>query len=331
MLQVSNVSFSYQDKQVLSNISFAVNKGQHLAIMGESGSGKSTLLKAIFGQLHLNSGHITWKDNPLLGPLYNLIPGASFMKYVSQDFDLMPFTTVAENIGEHLSVFERDTHAARIAELLQVIGLEAYAKEKVKNLSGGQKQRVALARALAQEPELLLLDEPFSNIDQFKKNELRYRLFPYLKEKGITILTATHDSEEVLPFADTVLVLRNGQLEDFQTLHKLYKNPKNKYVASLFGVVNELPLQLLKEYAELDTSILVYPHEFEISNKSGLEVQVTNRHFKGNHYLIEAVSENGHSIFFEHKVALQPDIKVFLNVSLQLVNSRLKLAVPHGS
>jgi ABC-type sulfate/molybdate transport systems ATPase subunit len=324
MLDVQNISFSYNKDVVLSKVSFSIEKGKHLSIMGESGSGKSTLLKAIFGQLHLNEGSISWKNKPLLGPNFNLIPGESFIKYVSQDFDLMPFTTVVENIGEHLSVFEQESHEERIAELLKLIGLEAFALEKVKNLSGGQKQRVALARAIAQEPELLLLDEPFSNIDQFKKNELRYRLFPYLKEKGISVLTATHDSNDVLSFADDILALKDGQIEDYQPTQQLFKSPKNKYVASLFGVVNEVPLQALKDYAEANTSILVYPHEFEISNKSGLEVYVANTHFKGDYYLIESVSAFGQTVFFNNRLPIKANTKVFLNVSLQLVNSRLR-------
>ncbi|MEO0570673.1 MAG: ABC transporter ATP-binding protein [Bacteroidota bacterium] len=324
MLAVTNITFSYGNHPVLKNISFDLLKGKYLAIMGESGSGKSTLLKAIFGELYLNGGSISWKNKQLLGPDYNLIPGESFIKYVSQDFDLMPFTTVSENIGEHLSVFEQESHKSRTAELLNLIGLEAYAFEKVKNLSGGQKQRVALARAIAQEPELLLLDEPFSNIDQFKKNELRYRLFPYLKEKGISVLTATHDSNDVLSFADEIVVLKDGEIEDYQSTQHLFKNPKNKYVASLFGVVNQVPLKALKEYAETNTSILIYPHEFEISNKSGLEVYVVNSHFKGDYYLIEGVSEFGQTIFFNNPLTLKPNTKVFLNVSLQLVNLRLQ-------
>lgn len=324
MLNVTDITFSYKDLPVLSNISFEVDKGKHMAIMGESGSGKSTLLKAVYGLLHLNGGTISWDGQPMLGPNYNLVPGESFVKYVSQDFDLMPFTTVAENIGEHLSVFEQESHETRILELLNLIGLQTYANEKVKHLSGGQKQRVALARAIAQEPEVLLLDEPFSNIDQFKKNELRYRLFPYLKEKGITVLTATHDSNDVLSFADDIMVLKNGKIEDYQNTIQLFKRPKNKYVASLFGVINELPVKALKAYSGLDTSILVYPHEFEISNKSGLEVYVANNHFKGDYYLIEGVSDEGEAIFFNNKHALQVHTKVFLNISLQLVNSRLK-------
>ena len=327
MLKAVDISFSYQDHPVLNRISFTIEKGGHLAVMGESGSGKSTLLKAVYGLLHLDNGSISWGDKPLLGPNYQLVAGEAFIKYVSQDFDLMPFTSVAENIGQFLSVFEQEQHEERIAELIALVGLEPYQDTHVKNLSGGQKQRVALARALAEEPEILLLDEPFSHIDQFKKNELREKLFPYLKEKGITVLTASHDSADVLPYTDSILVLRNGAIEDYQTTQALFNNPRNKYVASLFGAVNELPLKLLKEYAEINASILVYPHEFELSKKSGLAVTVIANYFKGNHYLVKGESQEGHEVFFQSKVAFKAGITLFLNISLQLVNQRIRQSV----
>ncbi|MDT0606377.1 ABC transporter ATP-binding protein [Croceitalea rosinachiae] len=324
MLNVGNISFSYQDELILKEITFTLEEAKHLAIMGESGSGKSTLLKAIYGLLELDEGNIHWKNNEVLGPSYNLVPGEKYMKYVAQDFDLMPFTSVSENIAEYLSAFEMETHQARIDELLSVIEMEDYADIKVKNLSGGQQQRVALARALAQEPEVLLLDEPFSSIDQFKKNELRYRLFPYLKEKGITVINASHDPNDVLPFADETIVLKNGAVLAHEPTLELYQKPKKKYTASLFDIVNQIPVSLLKEYGTGDNVILVYPHEFEISKASGFEVYVVNNHFKGSHYLIEGLSNNGLSVFFTNRHALKVSSQVFLNVSLQLVNKRLQ-------
>lgn len=325
MLTIKNISFSYQENPVLKDISFSIEKGSHLSIMGESGSGKSTLLKAIYGLLDLGDGEIFWNTHKVLGPSFNLVPGEKFMKYVAQDFDLMPFTSVTENIAEYLSVFEQENHKNRIKELLEVIEMTSFADVKVKNLSGGQQQRVALARALAQEPEVLLLDEPFSSIDQFKKNQLRHRLFPYLKEKGITVLNATHDPSDVLSFADTLLVLKNGETLAYDSILKLYQKPREKYVASLFGHVNELPISLLKEYSEVDASILIYPHEFEISASSGFEVYIVNNHFKGSHYLIEGVSENSQTIFFTNPNAIKPNAHVYLNVSLALINKRMVL------
>ena len=173
MLQVKNISFSYNKQVILENISFSVGAGDYMSIIGESGSGKSTLLKLLYGTYDLKKGHIFWKEQEILGPKYNLVVGPEFMKYVAQEFDLMPFISVSENIGAFLSNFYPEEKQERINELLDVVELMDFAHTKVKNLSGGQKQRVALARAIANQPEILLLDEPFSHIDNFKKQSLR--------------------------------------------------------------------------------------------------------------------------------------------------------------
>ena len=125
MLQVKNISFSYKESPILNNISFEVKQGEHVSIIGESGSGKSTLLKLLYGTYDLNEGQIFWKDKTILGPKYNLIIGPEYMKYVAQEFDLMPFTSVAENIGEFLSNFYPEEKQERITELLKVVELEA--------------------------------------------------------------------------------------------------------------------------------------------------------------------------------------------------------------
>ena len=208
MLQVNNISFEYsKEKEVLKNISFQLSAGEHLCVMGESGSGKSTLLKAIYGLLDLKNGTLFWKEHQILGPAFHLVPGMDFFKYVAQDFDLMPYTSVAENIQKFLSRFYPEKAQKRTEELLDVIEMTEFANQKVKDLSGGQQQRVAIARALAKEPELILLDEPFSQIDNFKKNSLRRKLFSYLKEKNISCIVATHDGNDALSFADQMICL----------------------------------------------------------------------------------------------------------------------------
>ncbi|MEM9649211.1 MAG: ATP-binding cassette domain-containing protein, partial [Bacteroidota bacterium] len=216
-------------------------------------------------------------------------------------------------------------HEARIQELLQLIELEQFAKVKVKNLSGGQQQRVALARVLAQEPEVLLLDEPFGHIDNFKRNSLRRNLFAYLKAKKITVLTASHDPNDVLPYADNIMVLRQGRTIAHQKTKKLFRNPPDYYTASLFGEVNEVPISILKSYAEIDASVLIYPHEFLPSKKSGLEVTVTDSFFKGEHYLTKSKNEEGIVIYFNCQKRLKPGDTVFLNVSLDTINNRLNI------
>ena len=213
MLQVNTISFQYHtDKSVLHNINFTLQKGEHLCVMGESGCGKSTLLKAIYGLLDLNEGTLFWNDIQILGPAHHLVPGVDFFKYVAQDFDLMPFTSVSENIKKFLSRFYPKEAEERTQKLLEVIEMTEFANEKVKNLSGGQTQRVSIARALAKEPELLLLDEPFSQIDNFKKSSLRRNLFTYLKEKNIACIIATHDGNDALSFADKMIVIKNNEV-----------------------------------------------------------------------------------------------------------------------
>jgi len=324
MLKVDLTSFSYDNLPVLKDVSFKAEKGEHVSIIGESGCGKSTLLKIIYGLLHIEGGTVFWGNNQVMGPNYNLVPGESYMKYLSQDFDLMPFTTVAENVSQYLSAFEPEELKERTAELLEMIEMTPFAKTKVKNLSGGQQQRVALARVLAQEPEVLLLDEPFSHIDKFRKNSLRRNLFSYLKKQGITVLTATHDHNDILPYSDRIIVLKDQKIIMDENTQTLYQNPKDLYVASLFGEASLIPIQLIKPYAEINTSVLVYPHEFKVSKDNGLKVYVKYSYFKGSHYLIEAAINKKDMVYFNFDKALEPDTEMFLNVSIETINLRLK-------
>lgn len=315
MLKVRNVSFQYDTKVVLKNISLELAPGEHLSIVGESGSGKSTLLKIIYGLYHIEKGKIHWDNKPLLGPNYNIVPGEEFIKYVAQDYDLMPFITVEENVGKFLSNFYPRKKKKRIAELLELVGLTTYAQVKPTDLSGGQQQRVALAKALAEQPKLLLLDEPFSNIDNFKKNRLRRQLFSYLKSENISCITATHDNMDSLAYADNTMVLKDGKILCNDDPKNLYANPKNKYVASLFGEVNELPEKYLIEKSTSAKKILLYPHQLTPSKVGPLKVRVKRSYFQGSHYLIESIIKST-PVFFNHPKALEIDQEVFLEAHL---------------
>ncbi|MFH4969356.1 ABC transporter ATP-binding protein [Gaetbulibacter sp. M240] len=299
MLQVKNLTFSYDTAPVLKNLSFDVAAGNHFAIIGESGSGKSTLLKLLYGTYDLNEGQIFWKDQEVLGPKFNLIIGPEFMKYVAQEFDLMPFTSVAENIGEYLSNFFPEKKKERTQELLNVVELEAFADTKVKLLSGGQKQRVAIARAIAKQPEILLLDEPFSHIDNFKKQSLRRNLFAYLKEKNITCIVATHDKEDVMAFSDDMIVIHDHKIMAQGTPKALYQNPENKLIAAFFNEFNLIDGQL------------IYAHQLQVVPKSKLKVTVNKSYYKGPFYLIEGLAGQD-KVFFEHKRALEKGTEVCL-------------------
>ncbi|MDT8415454.1 MAG: ABC transporter ATP-binding protein [Flavobacteriaceae bacterium] len=288
MLTVKNISFSYKQAPVISNISFEMKPGENVALVGESGSGKSTLLKLIYGNYDLDSGNIFWNHQELFGPKYNLVIGYDFIKYLSQEFDLMPFTTVAENIGKYLSPFHPENKQRRIEELIHVVELEEFTDTKVKWLSGGQKQRVALAQALAKQPELLLLDEPFSHIDSFKKQALRRKVFRFLKEQNISCLVATHDKNDVLGFADRVLVLHDQKIIENSSVEHLYQKPKSRWVAAFFG-----------EYNYIEPFGIVYAHQLKIVAHSPLKAVVKQCYFNGKNYLIEA-DFNATLIYIEH-------------------------------
>ena len=303
MLQVKNISFSYQEKPTINALSFELKKGKNLAVIGESGCGKSTLLKLIYGLHDLDEGQLFWNDIEVLGPKYHLIPGMDFMKYLAQDFDLMPFITVAENIGKYLSNVYAEKKKERIAALLEIVEMTDYANSKAKNLRGGQMQRVALAKVVAVEPEILLLDEPFSHIDNFRKNSLRRKLFSYLKEKQITTIFATHDSSDVLAFADEVLILKEGKLIEKDNPKTIYETPKSHYVASLFGDVNKI--DNFGKYG------LIYPHQLQIVAKSELKVVVVKSYYLGSHYLIEA-TDDSKTVFFESKSELTTGSFIYL-------------------
>ena len=302
MLRVKNISFKYQNEPVLKNINLDVEVGEHVCIIGESGSGKTTLLKLIYGEFDLNQGQIYWKNSEVLGPKYNLITGPDYMKYVAQEFDLMPFKTVEENIGEFLSRFYPKETQERTTELLEVVELKSFAKTKVNNLSGGQKQRVALARAIAKQPEIILLDEPFSHIDNFKKQSLRRNLFSYLKDKNISCIVATHDKNDVLSYADRIVVLSKGEIIATDTPKALYDNPKNTLIASFF-----------EEYNVINDDI-VYASQIKIVDDSNLKAIAKKSYFNGMNYLIEA-DFNSKSIFIEHDKVIKIGELIYFKIS----------------
>ena len=306
MLQVVNLSFSYGGSPlILKSIDFEIKPGAVLAVIGESGCGKSTLLKLIYGLLDADEGSVVWKSKPVLGPKNQLIPGNDNMKYLAQDFDLMVFTTVAENVGHFLSNVDWIKKQNRIDELLQVVELAEFKHTQVKNLSGGQMQRVALAKVLAQKPEVLLLDEPFSHIDNSRKNKLRRNLFAFIRRNQITTLIASHDNTDILSFADAILVLHEGKIVAFDSTLQVYNELKNKYVASLFDDCNDFEIN--------SQTFFAYPHQLRVVDFSELKVRVKQTYYQGKNYLIEGLCGEK-SIFFIHDNALSKDTILYLEV-----------------
>uniref|UniRef100_UPI004049A9E0 ABC transporter ATP-binding protein n=1 Tax=Flavobacterium sp. TaxID=239 RepID=UPI004049A9E0 len=322
MLTLQNISFSYQDDKIINNVSLTLKKGQHLSIMGESGCGKSTLLQIIYGLHDLEHGEIHWNKTKITGPKYNLVPGMSFIKYLAQDFDLMPFISVEENVGKYLSNINMHEKNERIHELLEVVEMLDFKKTKAKYLSGGQMQRVALAKVLAKEPKLLLLDEPFSHIDNFRKNSLRRKVFEYVKQKEITCITASHDKEDVLGFTDLLFVMKNGEKLELDKPENLYNLSKNHYTKSLFDDCNIIEGQFINQ--EENETYLFYPHELEICEVSKLKIKVINSYFNGDKYKI--LSENlmtNKSVIFESRLNLKKDELFFIQIKPKTQNRRI--------
>ena len=320
MLTVDKISFSYKKDTVLHQINFSIEKGECLAIAGESGSGKSTLLKLIYGEYDLDKGRIFWNDQEILGPKFNLITGPDYMKYVAQEFDLMPFTTVENNIGKFLSNFYLEEKQQRIDELVAVVELEDVAKTKVKFLSGGQKQRVALARALAKKPEILLLDEPFSHIDNLKKQSFRRSLFKYLKKEQITCIVATHDRDDIISYADTMLFLYQGKSIAYDTPIDLYQNPKNNFVASFFDEFNEFKISEVSNSSKFGI-LIIYPHEISIVENSKFIGTTKQSFFRGDHYLIQ-IYFNERNIYVKHPTEIETDLEVCFHIDKALIKKR---------
>ena len=313
ILKIDNISFGYTSTEVVKNISFTAKKGDYIAIIGESGCGKSTLLEIIYGLLHIEKGAVYWNDVKLKGPNFKLIPGEEFMKYLPQDFDLMPYITVAENIGKYISNLDPNK-LNRIKELLEVVDMTDFINTKVISLSGGQKQRVALAKVIALEPEVLLLDEPFSHIDNFRKNNLRRNLFRYLKSKNILCVVATHDTTDALSFADEILVIKDGEMLAKDTPEALYSNLNNNYIGSFFNEVNEIPIIEIDPNNTSKDVVLAYPNQLKVVENSAIKVTVVQSYYKGTHYLVEA-KLNTSTIYFEHPTTLEVGKKLFINVS----------------
>ena len=287
MLSVKNIYFSYKGSAAVDAVSFSVQKGAVTAVVGESGSGKSTLLKLIYGELDVGRGSISWKNKPILGPKNKLVAGHGYMKYVAQEFNVMPYITVAENIGVHLSGFYPKEKKTRTEEILGVVGLSAYSNTFVQFLSGGQKQRVALAKALAKQPEIILLDEPFSHIDSFKKRPLRRGIFNYLKSNNIACVLATHDKDDVLSFADQMLVLQKGRVLSSGRPKDLYNKPEHPIIASFFA-----------EYSSID-GVIYYTHQIKLVDKGGFRAVVVKSYLKEGFYLIETIYK-GQRVFLNH-------------------------------
>ncbi|AZA46863.1 ABC transporter ATP-binding protein [Chryseobacterium carnipullorum] len=282
LLEINNLYFSHnKDNPLFQNLNLGFEEGRIIALAGESGCGKSTMLNLIYGLLDWESGEIVFNGTKLLGPKGNLVPGEAEMKLVAQNFDLMPYATVAENVGKFISNINLAKKKETVMELLEVVGLQEFANTLPKYLSGGQQQRVAIARALSVLPKLLILDEPFSNLDFPRKIELRERLFRYVKQHQISLIISTHELQDIMPWLDQIVILKEGRLIQNDSPEETYRHPYNSYVANLFGEVNIFSEE--EKTAFQLSKFSYYPKEIKISD-DGIDAELLESRFAGNHY-----------------------------------------------
>lgn len=256
-----------------------------MAIAGKSGSGKTTLLKCIYGLVDLQGGEILFDNQKVLGPSWQLIPGNENMSLVSQDYYVLDNHTVIENITDKLIGYTDAYKEKRVKALVNLLELGAIKNMRAKQLSSGQKQRVAIARALAIMPRLLLLDEPFSNLDRLLSMKLFAFVMREAKRNNSAVILVTHQGEEALKYAEYIAIVDAGKLVQFDTAKNVYYKPKNLKLAGLLGEYSILHQQDFEKHIakKKPKKLIVRPDKLQICSAAQAELQVT----------IEACSFNG--------------------------------------
>ena len=230
MLKLEKITKSYQQNVVVNNVDFEVQSGEILAIVGESGSGKTTLLNTISGNITPDSG--TLKVNNQAIDLYfnRLIKELPNIKLVPQDYRLKPEHKIWENIDLALTQYTHEYRQERVAELLELCGITAIKDKKPREVSGGEKQRTAIARAIAEEPAVLLLDEPFSNLDSINKTHLRTKIVEIIKQESVACILVTHDLLDAFLVADRIAIMRKGEILKIDSPKNILQSSDNEYV-----------------------------------------------------------------------------------------------------
>jgi len=303
LLRLSNISNQGLAEFKLQDITFAQRKNQKIAIAGETGSGKSTLLKIIAGLEQPDSGEIFFKNESIKDSAENLIPGYPGIAYLTQDFELPKFLRV-EQVLEYANNLRPD----KAHELFEVCEISHLLTRKTDELSGGERQRIALTKLLVTSPQLLLLDEPFSNLDMRHRITLKKVLKKICKQLSITCILVSHEPSDVLAWADKIIVMRNGLIIQQDTPKMIYTAPVDEYTAGLFGPYNLIPEELAAGFYQMwnkkpvNKDLIIRPEELKIvkKKKSFLSGIVENISFLGTHYQIE-VAVSGTRIIVNSK------------------------------
>ncbi len=281
-LDFKQVSHWYGKTEVLRDCSFSIAKGELVGLLGESGSGKTTALRLIAGFEKLKSGVISLNDQVLTSTRDFIVPEKRSIGMVFQDYALFPHLKVGENIA----IGQPSSPMRSASDWLALIGLTGMESRRPDQLSGGQQQRVAIARAMAARPEILLLDEPFSNIDESLKFGFRLELSELLKQEGMTAIFVTHDTKDALAVADRIVVLKAGEIRQIGTPEDIYQRPNDTYVTGLLGPYNVL------EKRNGQVKVLRAEH-CRVQANGELSGIVQHVMYQGGHYLVKVKTERG--------------------------------------
>ena len=266
-LELVDVDLAFGDHLVVRKLSMQLDKGRIGCLLGPSGCGKTTVLRCIAGFEQLRGGRILLDGTTVSAVDHHLPPEQRRIGMVFQDYALFPHLSVAENIGFGLRRLSRNERRKRVDELLAIVGLPGQGGKYPHEMSGGQQQRVALARALAPRPALLLLDEPFSNLDVELRERLSHEVRDIIKATGTTAILVTHDQHEAFAVADEIGIMHEGRIQQWDTPYNLYHRPANRFAADFIGQGVLLPAEVVNDHQvriELGTLNSVIPMECRI-------------------------------------------------------------------
>jgi len=301
VLELRHVSCSYEaGRPAIQGISFAAREGEILCLLGPSGCGKTTILRAIAGFEPVRSGQIFLSGQLVSSPDVMTPTENRRVGMVFQEYALFPHLRVQDNIAFGLRHLARSERASRVQEMLRLTGLEGFERRYPHELSGGQQQRVALARALVQNPVVLLLDEPFSNLDPDMAGRMRQELHDLLRRTKTTTVLVTHDHDEAFAMADRIAVLNQGRLEQFDTPEMMYHMPATPFVADFVGQADFIPGTVTEgmvhtELGEFPDTIeckdgtavvvMIRPDDIHLVPMEGARSRILSRQFRGSENL----------------------------------------------